>query len=377
MANRTGPATTEAEPRAGQRRFAWVSEHGWLIAGCLFVLALVPADADKAETALMRAHRERIQAMSRSERQRLEFNFEEYRKLTPKQRKEVQALHEQVQNSPELASTLTAWHQWLAGLEFEDREQLLQTTDATARLEIVRQIVSRRHARPADWDSITPGQSAPSDRSSRFPDAAQEFNALIAIIARHLDLPEHPRDDTPVGRLKHHASVLSELLISIRRRTGQEKAPRALDRFRIALPAELRRELIDALRDPARRVIAQQNEIDQQRSLAQFVFTGFYREMQVVMQHLKPDDDMLLALYLELPEEQRRVLDQLPEEQFTRRLDELWMEREFPELARHVREIRRVLPARLNQRPGLLQNGNRIVVPGNRRPTGKVNGRGP
>ncbi|MBI1315055.1 DUF3106 domain-containing protein, partial [bacterium] len=170
------------------RRFAWVFEHGWLVAGCLLAIALVPAEADKAESDTMRANRERIAAMSRSERQRVEFNFEEYRKLTPQQRQDVQALHADVAASPELAATLTAWHHWLAGLNFEDRENILQTTDPAARLALVRDVVEA--ALPADNGAAEPpfraGNSMP-DRGLRLPYSANEFNALIDAAARHLD----------------------------------------------------------------------------------------------------------------------------------------------------------------------------------------------
>ena len=148
---------------------------------------------------------------------------------------------------------------------------------------------------------------------------------------------------------------------------------RPLERGRGLFPEELRKKLIAALPDEdRRRMIAEQDEIEQQRSLSQIVITGFYRELQIVMQQLRPNDDMLLALYLDLPEDQRKMLEELPEEQFARRLDELWLERQFPELAQHVREIRRMIPTRLNARPGFLQNGNRPFLPG-RRNAGPVN----
>lgn len=352
------------------RRFAWLFEHGWLIAGGLLVLALVPAEADKAESATMRQNRDRIAAMSRSERQRVEFNFAEYRKLTPQQRREVNSLHADVENDPGLAATLTAWHQWLGSLNFEDRDNILQTTDPAARLALVRELLNA--TAPADDNKAEP-QYRPnnfaSNRSLRLPHTATEFNALMRALARHLNIPDHPRENTPQGRMIYHASIVEEVLVRIRRPNGQgETSPRPFDRIRMSFSPELRRKLIDALPDPARRrTITQQGEVEQQRSLAQIIISGFYRELQIVMEQLKPDDDMLLALYLDLPQKQKDGLDQLPQEQFTRRLDELWLERQFPELARHVQEIRRLLPSRTNQRPGFLQNSNRPFLPGGRR----------
>jgi hypothetical protein len=368
----TTQTTTDEAVSESPRRFAWVFEHGWLIAGSLLVLAIVPAEVDKAESATMRANRERISAMSRSERQRVEFNFEEYRKLTPQQRRDIKSLHGDVEADPELAATLTAWHQWLAGLTFEDRESILQATDPDARLALVRQVINETTIEDSPGTQPVRSGSPFPNRNFRLPTAAAEFSALMAVIAGHLDMPDFPEDMTLQGRLKHHAAVLAELLLRVRRPNDGPSRP--FERARGMFPAELREKLIEALQGEGRREeIEKQNEIEQQRSLAQIVITGFYRELQIVMQQLRPNDDMLLALYLDLPEDQRKLLEDLPEEQFARRLDELWLEREFPTLAKHVREIRRAMPSRMNPRQGFLQNGKRPFIPGARR-NGTVSG---
>ncbi len=376
MATQTQTTQTATDDAAQEkpRRFAWLFEHGWLIAGGLLVLALVPAEVDKAESAAMRANRERIAAMSRSERQRVEFNFAEYRKLTPQQRRDVQSLHGDVSRNPELAETLANWHQWLASLTFDDRENILQATDPKARLALVRQVIAAEVTDGFQSDTPLRSGSPLPDRTVRLPAAATEFSELMAVIAQYLDMPGHPEDNSPQGRLRQHAAVLAELLLRVRRVNGPGDPPvRPFERGRGLFPLELRKKLVEALPDEERRrSIAGQDEIEQQRSLAQIVITGFYRELQIVMQQLRPNDDMLLALYLDLPDDQRKMLEELPEEQFARRLDELWLERQFPELARHVREIRRMMPTRINQRPGFLQNGNRPFLPG-RRNGGPVN----
>ena len=374
MATQTTQTATDEAVLETRRRFAWVFEHGWLIAGSLLVLAIVPAEVDKAESATMRANRERISAMSRSERQRVEFNFEEYRKLTPQQRRDVQSLHGDVEKDPELAATLTAWHQWLAGLPFEDRENILQATDPEARLALVRQVINASTIEDTPGEPpVRSGEPFPN-RNFRLPTAAAEFSALMTVIARHLDMPDLPEDTTLQGRLKHHASVLAELLLRVRRSNNPDNVPaRPFERGRGMFQTALREKLIEALPERDRREeIENQEEIEQQRSLSQIVISGFYRELQIVMQQLRPNDDMLLALYLDLPEDQRKTLEELPEEQFARRLDELWLDRQFPELAQDVREIRRMLPTRMNARPGFLQNGNRPFLQG-RRNAGPLN----
>lgn len=377
MATQTQTTQTASDEAVSEtpRRFAWVFEHGWLIAGSLLVLAIVPAEVDKAESATMRANRERISLMSRSERQRVEFNFEEYRKLTPQQRRNVKSLHGDVEEDPELAATLTAWHQWLAGLTFEDRESILQATDPDARLALVRQVINETTIEDSPSTQPVRSGSPFPNRNFRLPTAAAEFSALMAVIAGHLDMPDFPEDMTLQGRLKHHAAVLAELLLRVRRPNNSNNGPaRPFERARGMFPEELREKLIEALPDENRRQeIEKQDEIEQQRSLVQIVITGFYRELQIVMQQLRPNDDMLLALYLDLPEDQRKTLEDLPEEQFARRLDELWLEREFPALAKHVREIRRAMPSRMNPRQGFLQNGKRPFIPGARRNAGSVN----
>jgi len=375
---KTTQTPTDEAAHETPRRFAWLFEHGWLIAGGLLVLVLVPAEVDKAETATMRANRERIAAMPRSDRQRVEFNLAEYRKLTPQQRQEVQSLHHDVEQNPELHATLTAWHQWLAGLTFEDRENILQTTDPAARLALVRQVIETTTASGSRSEPASRSGSSLASRNFRLPAAVVEFNALMTVIAEHLDIPAISEDAALQARLKHHASVVAELLQQRVRRpnSSNDGATRPFERTRGLFPAELRRQLIAALPDEERRqTILNQGEVEQQRWLAQIVIAGFYRELQIVMQQLKPNEETLLALYLDLPEDQRKTLEELPEEQFARRLDELWLERQFPEVARHVREIRRAMPARINPRQGFLQNGKRPFLPGGRR-NGTASGAG-
>ena len=373
MANQTttnSPAADSSSDASG-RRFDWLRRNGWLVAGCLVVLAMVPAEADKAESAAMQENRKRIAGMSRSERQQLEFNFEEYRKLTNEQRREIRMLHVEVQDDAGLSETLSLWHRWLAGLSFDDREAILQTTDPDARLILVEQLVDRAESpqNPAGAPRARSGTQLPP-KNRVFPYAAEEFNTLLTVVAKFLGLPERPREDTLIGRVKHHASVIEELLIYIRNSNDVKAASnRPSDRNRLVFPADLRRKLIAALPDSARRrTIEQQDEVEQQRSMAQILIAGFYKELDLVVQRLKPSDDMLLALYLDLPEPQRNALDKLPADQFSRRLDELWMEREFPDVAGHVQAIRRMMPNRINQRPAFLQNGKRPILPKDRRP---------
>ena len=371
----TQTATDDAAPES-PRRFAWLFNHGWLIAGGLLVLLMVPAEADKAESASMRDNRDRIAEMSRSERQRVEFNFEEYRKLTPQQRRDVKALHGDVEKNPELAETLAAWHQWLAGLNFEDREHILQTTDPAARLALVRDI--RTRGMPMKSSGAEPQvrpEKYSGTRNVRLPSGAAEFNALIEAIAEYLERPEHHRETTLEGRMTYHASIVAELLRRIREDIVQDKPPiKPADRLRLTLPEELRRKLLEALDPVRRRSIIQQGKAEQDRALAMMIIMGFYRELQVVTDRLKPDQDML-DFYLKLPEEQRLELDKLPAQQFARRVDELWLAKELPELARHVQEIRRLMPAKVNPRQGFQQNGNRPFSNGARRKNGVLDNR--
>jgi hypothetical protein len=372
MGTQATQMATDVDTLESQHRFAWLREHCWLVAGSL--LALVLAQFDKAESATMRANRERIAAMSRSERQRVEFNFGEYRRLTPEQRREIQSLHSDVEQRPELARVLAAWHQWLASLTFEDRENILQTTEPKARLALARQIIGAGAIDELRGEPLARSGLLLPNRNFHLPAVAVEFNALMTVIARHLEMPGLPQDNTLQGRLKHHASVLAELLLRVRRPNALVDAPvRAVERPRGLFPSELRRRLIEAIPDEARRrAIAGLDEAEQQRTLAQIVITGFYRELQIGLQQLRPSGDILLALYFDLPDDQRKQLEELSEDQFTRRLDELWLERQFPELAGHVHEIRRMMPSRINQRAGFLQNGNRPFLPG-RRNGGPVN----
>ncbi len=175
--------------------------------------------------------------------------------------------------------------------------------------------------------------------------------------------------------MTYHASIVAELLRHIREDMTQSKPPiKSADRLRLTLPGDLHSRLLEALEPARRRSIVQQGKTEQDRALAMMIIMGFYRELQVVTDRLKPDQDML-DFYLKLPEAQRLELDKLPAQQFARRVDELWLEQELPELARHVQEIRRLMPARVNPRQGFQQNGNRPFLNGTRRKSGALDSR--
>ena len=90
-----------------------------------------------------------VEKMSKLERDRLQRNLAEFKKLTPEQQAHYRDLHSKVEQSTgHLSSLLQEYSAWLTTLTPSQRDELSRTTDPAQKLAFVRQFKNAQEYRP-------------------------------------------------------------------------------------------------------------------------------------------------------------------------------------------------------------------------------------
>jgi len=126
------------------------------------------------------ANRERIAAMSPSQRSRLDQKFQAYEALTPEQRDALKTLHgklaeDQIQTKGLKTAVMNDYVAWINTIPAYRREELLQKTDPTGRIEAMKQILEVQHTRTLE-NPDAGGQGAPVRLS---PAAISEIMKIV------------------------------------------------------------------------------------------------------------------------------------------------------------------------------------------------------
>ncbi|MBX3442188.1 MAG: hypothetical protein KF774_07255 [Planctomyces sp.] len=118
------------------------SDAWWLIGSAAAAIAIAPllVRGDSQATARREQSRQRIEAMSPAERQRLEDNYERYRQLSEAEQARWRAFHEDLRRSPLAIKSLDAYTQWIQSLSPVSLDQLRQERDGERRVALIKQI---------------------------------------------------------------------------------------------------------------------------------------------------------------------------------------------------------------------------------------------
>ena len=111
-------------------RFFWISLCGLLL--------LMGANTISREVAEQR--RKRIAAMSPGTKAQLQQNFERFKKMTREEQNYFRNMHEDIHSDPNIAklrSTMVNYHQWAKMLSHAQRDELRNTTDLSARVQLI------------------------------------------------------------------------------------------------------------------------------------------------------------------------------------------------------------------------------------------------
>lgn len=356
----------------------WLSDYAWLLAGCLFVLVAVRSSAEQAEDASMREHRQRIEEMPSTDRERLRHNQSEFESLSTPEERRCRELHEAVSQNQKLDQTLTAWHNWLATLSIDQREKILQTTDPSERIKMIRSYREQERSR-RDWS----GRRTFESQWGRGPGgpvrfSPQDYLAMLQVTARWCEIPiEAPGSDAK-SVLADHVLIITEMLDRVFPgwdRLGTGDGPRG-SRSRPEFPPELRQGLVSVISDPAlQRMLKERPDFgqggagrgagtSQNLMLMSFFIRGLFDEARRLVVHDQLSDDERLAVYLGLPEHKRAELDRLPREMFKFRIQWISMLKTLePEAAGRFERLSRMFE-RIYRKPGSGQPGRRPDDPG-------------
>lgn len=364
-------ANNNSETGGARRVLAWLSDYAWLLAGCLFVLIAVKSNADRAEDPDMVANRKRIEAMARTERERLRHNETEFLQLDAQDERRVRDLHEAVCENEKLEKTLDRWHNWLATLPLDQREKVLGAKTPQERMEIVRRL-RQEHGRRGGWQGGHMPE-APWSRSrqpTRF--RPEDFKAMLRIAAKWCELSAEPEQSDPRSVLAHHILIVTTLLDETFPNWDEPPQPNGprFGRGRPEIPEELRRRLISSISDDnIRRMFTERVEggrpgqtqgTVQSIVLFSYFARGLFEETRRIVDSEPLSEDDRLAIYLKLPEQVQKELDRLPRDAFNFRIQWIAMRKSLgPDIGGRLERLTQLFDRLNNRRPGGGQNPGR------------------
>jgi hypothetical protein len=151
---------------------------------------------------LFAARRQKIAGMTQSEVEQLKRNYEEFRKLSPERRQQLQELDNEVEqdtkNGGHLLKLLAGYNLWLSKLSPFEQERVVGTTDPVERAQIVKTIRDEQQKREARLALEPP-------RGKALTLSSTDFDAMVKAVEEHF-LTADARDKLPqqlAGRDRH------------------------------------------------------------------------------------------------------------------------------------------------------------------------------
>lgn len=328
---KTDSPSANGEGSGKQNRIlAWLSDNRWYLAAALVVLIMARSEAKRAETPTMKRNRQSIEEMSRVERDRLRHNQEQFQKLDREDVKRVKAIHDAVQNDPQLNETMSQFHSWLATLSLPDREKLLATSNPEDRLQIVRRLQAKVQPLPSG-NNFRPTQDIASrTQFANLRVSLRDYERMMTAAAEWAKISSTPKTKTPLGLLEYHALVLAGTMDRVLpgwkfavNRTGNRPRP--------MFPNELRKVLLAQLSDAnMKRAIQSKPSTTQNMMTMMLLARGLFDETRRVAESLKPTDEELDRVFQNLPENRRKAIGAMPKELGDRYLQQMWVTRRLP-----------------------------------------------
>jgi len=317
----------EPAPKKKNRILAWLSDNRWYLAGALVVLMMARSEAKRAETPAMRQNRQAIEEMSRVERDRLRHNQQQFARLSRQDVQRVKLIHDAAQDDQQLDNTIAEFHSWLATLSLADREELLATANVEDRLQMIRRLKAKVESRPSKQEFKPVLDMATRTQFANLRVPLHDYEQMMRAGAKWVEFPTEPANQTPIGQLEYHSSVLAAILDKIL--PGWKTAiSRTGNRPRPMFPDELRRVLLSKLSDPnMRRAITGRPANTQNMMVMTLLARGLFDETRRVAVALKPTDEELDRVFVNLPDNRRKGIAGMPKEMGDRYLQQVWVTR--------------------------------------------------
>lgn len=161
-----------------------VSSGAWVLFGSAVVGAVAGPFVFPAASTEVVANRDRIAAMSPSERTRLDQKFQAYETLTPEQRMALKSLHDklaedQIQTKGLKTSVMNDYIAWINTIPAYRREELLRMQDPSQRIEEMKKILEAQHTRTLE----NPEAGGPAQMMRLSP---AEMSEILKIVERQV-----------------------------------------------------------------------------------------------------------------------------------------------------------------------------------------------
>ncbi len=354
------PSTNgETGSRKQNRILAWFSDNRWYLAAAIVVLMMARSEAKRAETPTMKRNRRAIEEMSRVERDRLRHNQQQFQMLERSDVQRMKAIHEAVQDDPQLDKTMSQFHSWLATLPLPEREKLLATSNPQDRLQIIRRLQAKVQQPPAGSDSRPTQDIASRTQFANLRVPLRDYERMMKAAAEWAEVPSTPKTKTPLGLLEYHAMALAGTMDSVVpgwkfavNRTGNRPRP--------VFPDELREVLLAQLSDAnMKRAIQAKPSTTQNMMTMMLLARGLFDETRRVAASLEPTDEELDRVFQNLPENRRKAIGGMPKELGDRYLQQMWVTRRLPaDAGENLSRLWSMFEKVLNRSPNGQGNGS-------------------
>lgn len=286
-----------------------ISKSVGLALACLVSIAVVPVmlSAGGPDSGELERRRERVEAMSKVERDQLRHNFEVYQGLSEEQRTRCRKLHQAVASDSDLKATMENYLEWLKTLSPWKREELRKEKDPEKRMKLIRQF---KQDQDEKRDERSEWYRGGRGRWGYVPKLdSDEFAALTDKIEAHLQLPPHKQRELDFLKgFERHVKVVRALLF-LPSEVSQ------VDGLRVRqLPDELVNRLIQAVpNDRDRRILESKPEGDHRRgTFIGMLFRSLFAEAWNEFERNPPTDDELHEYFMSLEGEPRDELMRAP-----------------------------------------------------------------
>ncbi|MGZ0170873.1 MAG: hypothetical protein ACKVHE_15065 [Planctomycetales bacterium] len=348
----------ESVSKQPDRILGWFSDNRWYLAGALVVLMMARSEAKRAETPVMQRNRQAIEEMSRVERDRLRHNQQQFETLSRQEVQRVKLIHDAAQKEPQLDKTIVEFHSWLATLSWTEREELLATSNAEDRLQIIRRLKAKAEPPPTSKEFKPALDMAMRTQFANLRVPLHDYEQMMRAAAEWVRLPSGPTNKTPLGQLEHHTSVLAAVLDKILP-SWRTAVSRTGNRARPIFPDELRKVLLSRLSDTnMRRAITGRPANTQNMMVMSLLSRGLFDETRRVAVSLKPTDEEIDRAFQNLPEARRKAIGNMPKEMGDRYLQQMWVTRRLsPKAGESLSRLWSMFDKLLNRSPNGQGNG--------------------
>lgn len=188
----------------------------------VLMLPGVAARGDDAQAKLREQRRQKIEAMSQAERERLEHNFKVFTDLPVDQQKRLRQLDQDLRQNPDLRPVMDEYVRWFSTLSLGQRDDLRKETDPRRREELVRKF-REEHEK-------SPQRQGPFARRGQFGPRGlnpTELAAVLEIIERAIKDAQvlNPRQ---LNELKSKEGLARQIFIyevAYNRETAEKRNP--------------------------------------------------------------------------------------------------------------------------------------------------------